>query len=188
MIQKHKAHIKCKTYVSCHCSAHTEQLCRQKGWIRVFFFKEDTRSNTSSCTLQSLLKFPNLSTTFSTHSDSVPWRGMYRHPLYEPSFCVKSTSAFQFGSHSKSCGLPTMMSSERALVTATLNLCTESKIQCRSEATGCAHSSLPVPIHKASSLVYNFCDIHHRSCPLPGTVSGLLVIKHVLTLIHVIFF
>jgi len=100
------------------------------------FFKEDTRLIISSCTLQSLLKFPNLSTTFSIHSDSVPWRGMYWHPLYEPSFCVKLISSFQFGSHSRRCGLPTMISNERALVTATLNLCKESKLHCRSEAMG----------------------------------------------------
>jgi hypothetical protein len=126
--------MKYKTYVSCYCSAHTEQLqiC-QKGWNCVFF-KEHTRLNISSCTLQSLLIRPNLSTTSSIHSDSVPWRGMYRHPVYEPSFCVKLMSSFQYWSHSKTCGLPTMMSSERALVTATLNLCTESKLQCTSEA------------------------------------------------------
>jgi hypothetical protein len=71
--------------------------------------------------------------------------------------------------------LPTMMSSERALVIATLNLCTESKLQCRSEAMGCAHSSLPVAIYKASYLVCNVCDMHYCSCPLPGTVPGSLV-------------
>jgi len=139
--------------------------------------KEDTRLNISSCTLQSLLNFPNLSTTFSIHSDSVPRRLMYGHPLYEPSFCVKLISSFQFESHSKRCGLPTMMSSERALVTATLNLCTESKLQCRSEAMGCAHTSLPVPIYKASSLVCNFCDMHYCSCPRPGIFFSLLVTK-----------
>ena len=142
-------------------AVHVQNKC--KFLIRaetVYFLKEDTRLNISSSTLQSLLKCSNLSTTFSIHSDSVPRRVMYRHPLYEPSCFVKFISSFQFGSHSKRCGLPTMMSNERALVTATLNLCTESKLQCRSEAMACGRSSLPVPIHKASALVCNFCDMH----------------------------